>query len=188
MAVIGHSAGAGAAYRMAGSDDRIRSFIAYSIGSGGSGGGEQGTPTTAAPPVPDVPGMVMRGTKDGIIPAAASKKVYDGMNAPKALATFAGGGHLLFSDICLIGKDQGGLVSLVHQTGLQIPADLLRLASDGCQPGALDPTDAFPAIDHLSVAFLRWTLGIDEKPVGLDPSVAEAFPKANLTLESDLPS
>jgi len=44
----------------------------------------------------------------------------------------------------------------------------------------------FPAIDHLSVAFLRWTLGIDEDPVGLDPSVAEAFPKANLTLESDL--
>jgi hypothetical protein len=79
-------------------------------------------------------------------------------------------------------------VSLVHQTGLQLPPDLLRLASDGCQPGALDPTLAFPAIDHLSVAFLRWTLGIDKKPVGLDPSVAEAFPKANLTLESDLPS
>ena len=185
VAVIGHSAGAGAAYRMAGTDDRIRSFIAYSIGSGGGG---QGTPTTEAPAVPDIPGMVMRGTKDGIIPAAASKKVYDGMNAPKVLATFAGGGHLLFSDICLIGKDQGGLVSLVRQTGLQIPPDLLRLASDGCQPEALDPTDAFPAIDHLSVSFLRWTLGIDEEPVGLDPSVADAFPKANLTVESDLTS
>ena len=33
VAVTGHSAGAGAAYRLAGSDDRIDAFIAYSIGT-----------------------------------------------------------------------------------------------------------------------------------------------------------
>ena len=38
---------------------------------------------------------------------------------------------------------------------------------------------------NLSVAFLRWTLGIDKEPVGLDPAVAEAFPKARLTLETE---
>jgi len=35
------------------------------------------------------------------------------------------------------------------------------------------------------VAFLRSALGIDPKPVGLDPSVAKAFPSAHLTLTAD---
>lgn len=182
VAVAGHSAGAGAAYRMAASDDRIKAFVAYSVGLGG---GDRGTGTTEAPAVPDVPGLVMRGSADGIIEPARTQEVYDGMQPPKALATFEGAGHLVFSDICLIGKDQGGLVSLVEQTGLPIPDNLLRLASDGCEDDALDPADAFGAIDHLSVAFLRWTLGIDDEPVGLDPAVAKAFPDAHLTLETD---
>ena len=180
VSVIGHSAGAAAAYRLAGTDDRIRSFISYAVGLGGG----EGAPTTTKPVVPKVPGMVMRGSADGIIAPERSKAVYDGMQPPKALATFDGGGHLLFSDICLIGKDQGGLVSLVHQTGLAIPASLLKLASDGCGAKDLDPRAAFPAIDHLSVAFLRWTLGIDKEPVGLDPAVADSFPKAHLTLQT----
>lgn len=181
VSVLGHSAGASAAYQLAGTDKRIRSFIAYSIGFGD----DDGTTTTSPPPVPKVPGLVMRGSADGIIAPARSKQVYDGMQTPKELATFGGAGHLVFTDICLIGKDQGGLVSLVNQTGLPIPASMLRLADDGCGANALSPSDAFGAIDHLSVAFLRWTLGIDEEPVGLGPGVAKAFPKAHLTLGSD---
>jgi len=175
VAVIGHSAGAVAAYDLAATDRRIKSFISYSV--------RLDRPAGPVPPrSPEVPGMVMAATSDGIIPLAANRNVYRRMKAPKYLVTIADAGHLVFSDICLIGRRQGGLVSLVHQIGLKIPPDLLKLAGDGCQKGDLDPRKAFPAIDHLSVAFLRSTLNVDPEPVGLDPSIAKAFPAAGITL------
>ncbi|MGI8754389.1 MAG: alpha/beta hydrolase family protein [Acidimicrobiales bacterium] len=181
VAVVGHSAGASAAYEEASADPRIKAFIAYSIGLDGGPDGAK----TKPPPIPKVPGMVLFGTADGIIEPSASRKVYAAMAAPKYQVAIANAGHLVFSDICLIGKDKGGLVALVKQAGLDLPANLLRLADDGCGPDALDPAKAFPAIDHLSVAFLRHELGLDPKPIGLDPSVTKSFTDAKVTLTAD---
>ncbi len=181
VAVVGHSAGARAAYLTAGSDERIDAFIAYSVGL--TGGPD--APAADPPPTPDVPGMVMIGDADGIIPADTSREVYAGMAAPKYLVEIADAGHLVFSDLCLIGGEQGGLVALVAEAGLELPESLLRLASDGCEDDALVPTKAFPAINHFSVAFLRYALGIDEEPVGLDVETAEAFSTADVSFESD---
>lgn len=178
VAVIGHSAGAGASYRTASSDDRIDALIAYSVGLGGGPDGDE-----EPPPVPEVPAMVMGGTADGIIPFDATETVYDGLGAPKYLVTIEGAGHLVFSDLCLIGRDLGGLAGLIDEVGLDLPDNLTRLAKDGCEEGDLDPLDAFPAIDHLSVAFLRSTLGIDSEPVGLDPAVTDQFTEATVTLD-----
>ena len=61
------------------------------------------------------------------------------MQPPKYLVTFGGAGHNVFSDICEIGRSEGGIVKLVHQIGLDIPASLLKLASDGCLPSNLEP-------------------------------------------------
>ena len=52
------------------------------------------------------PGMVMLGDGDGIIPAEASRAVYEGMDTPKHLVEIAEAGHLVFSDLCLIGREQ----------------------------------------------------------------------------------
>lgn len=180
VAVAGHSAGARAAYLTAGSDPRVKAFIAYSVGLR-----RDGDDTSPLPPVPTVPGMVMLGTEDGIIPADTSREIYDGMQAPKYKVEIADAGHLVFSDICLIGKDQGGLVALVKEAGLDLPDQLLKLASDGCEPTKLDPAKAFGAIDHFSVAFLRSSLGIDAKPVGLDAATAKQFTSADVTLTAD---
>ncbi len=181
VAVAGHSAGASAAYLTASAEDRVRAFISYSVGTGRPD--EDGK--VAERPVPKVPGMVMLGTLDGIIEPSASRAVYEGMEPPKYLVEIADAGHLAFSDICLIGKDQGGLVQLTKEAGLDLGDQLLRLASDGCEPDKLDPTKAFPAIDHFSVAFLRYELGIDPEPVGLDEATAASFKTADVTLTSD---
>jgi predicted dienelactone hydrolase len=181
VAVAGHSAGASAAYLTASSDDRVKAFISYSVGTGRPD--EDGT--VPERPVPDVPGMVMLGSADGIIEPSASKQVYEGMAPPKYLVEIADAGHLVFSDICLIGKDKGGLVQLTKEAGLDLGDELLRLASDGCEPDKLDPAKAFGAIDHFSVAFLRYELGIDPEPVGLDEATAESFETADVTLTSD---
>lgn len=179
VAVTGHSAGAYAAYAEASADKRIKAFISYSVGLGGEG---RKGPT---PPVPTVPGMIMLGETDGIIPAAKTRAVYEGMNAPKYLVEIAGAGHLVFSDICLIGRDQGGLVALTKQAGLDLPPELLKLASDGCEKGDLLPSKAYDAINHFSVAFLRYYLGVDPKPVGLTPDTAKAFKTADVTMVAD---
>lgn len=159
VAVTGHSAGAGAAYRLASSDSRIKAFISYSVGFGGQGG--------AAPAPPPKPGMVMLGTTDGVIPPDSSRQLWDTMAKPKYRVEIAGAGHLVFSDICEIGKAQGGIVAIVKRLNLPIPDNLLKLGSDGCDPGSLDPTKAFGSINHLSVAFLRFELGLDQQPRGL---------------------
>jgi hypothetical protein len=111
--------------------------------------------------------MVMLGTRDGIIPPAESEKVYAGMQSPKYLVKVGDAGHLVFSDICLIGRSQGGLVGIVKTIKLPIPDSLLKLGSDGCTKDHPLPEKAFPAIDQLSIAFFRSALGIDAAPVGL---------------------
>ena len=98
--------------------------------------------------------MVMLGTDDGIIPAESSRTVFEGMATPKYLVEVGGAGHLVFSDICLIGGDKGGVIAIADQVG--IPVDQFRqLGTDGCTEEHPPVEDAFPAINDLSVDFLR---------------------------------
>jgi len=172
----GHSAGAGAAYRFASEDPRVKAWISYSVGFGGRGG--------PPPAAPKKPGMVMLGTTDGIIDPAASEQVYAGMNTPKYLVKVADGGHLVFSDICLIGRSAGGITAIAKALNLPIPPELLKLGSDGCEDTHPPVEKAFPAIDQLTVAFYRDALGIDEQPVGLDTEAVQDL-GADVTVESD---
>ncbi len=159
VVAAGHSAGAGAAYQFASADPRVKAWISYSVGFDGQGG--------PAPKAPAKPGMVMLGTTDGIIPPASSRKVYAAMNAPKYLVQIPRAGHLVFSDICLIGRSSGGIVGIAKALKLGIDPKLLKLGSDGCMSDHPRPELAFPAIDQLSVGFFRWALHIDAQPVGL---------------------
>ena len=162
VAVAGHSAGAGAAYRMASSDDRIDAVATYSVGTGGDEG---------LPEAPDVPALVMLGERDGIIPPEATREVYEGLSAPRYLAEVPDSGHLVFSDLCLIGADQDGLIGIVEAIELPIPDDLKALGSDGCDPAEYLPADeAFPSIDSLSIAFLDGYLRDD--PAAVDALAA----------------
>ena len=177
VAVIGHSAGAGAAYQTAASDDRIDAFVAMSLGNGREGEGLGDVPT--------VPGLVMLGDADGVIPAATTREVFDGLPTPRYLLEIADAGHLVFSDICLIGADEGGLVALIEETGIDIPASLIPLASDGCREEDPPVTDAFGAIDATTVAFLRAELDDDADAAALlvDGPVEVGAAEVTLTAE-----
>jgi hypothetical protein len=128
--------------------------------------------------------MVMLGTTDGIIEPAASEQVYAGMNAPKYLVKIGDAGHLVFSDICLIGRSSGGITAIAKSLDLPIPEELLKLGSDGCEDTHPPVEKAFPAIDQLSLAFFRNALGIDEEPVGLDTEAVSGL-GADVTVESN---
>ena len=116
VAVTGHSAGAGAAYRMAAADDRIDAYASYSVGDGGRG--------EPLPEPPDLPALIMLGEEDGIIPPDATRDLYEGLSAPRYLAEIPDSGHLVFSDLCLIGADKGGLIGIAEEIELPIPENL----------------------------------------------------------------
>ena len=173
VAAAGHSAGACSAYLLAAADARVKAWISYAVAIGGK--------KCPAPPAPKKPGMVMLGTTDGLIPPAASVKVYDGMRSPKYLVQIARAGHLVFSDICLIGRSKGGVIGIAKAIKLPIPPSLYKLGSDGCTSDHPPAETAFPAIDDLSVAFFRWALHVDAAPVGID-TAAVAGLGANVTV------
>lgn len=181
VAVAGHSAGAGASYRMAATDDRIDAFATYSIGSGSE---EDPLPE----PAPTQPVLVMLGDRDGVIEPDATREVYEGLGAPKYLAEVGNSGHLVFSDLCLIGADQGGLIAIVEEIDLDIPDNLKRLGSDGCDTEEYLPADeAFPAIDALSVAFFRTYLDEEDGAAdALAPGPVEGLDgEAEVTLTAE---
>lgn len=163
VAAAGHSAGAGAAYTVATTDERIDAVVAYSL---------RGPDDVA---VPTVPGLVMYGDADATIEPEVTRAAYEAMASPRYLLEIVDAGHLVFSDVCLIGADRGGIVAIVETIGLDIPDDMLRLASDGCQDDLPPVEDAAPAIDAVSVAFLRVYLdGDDGAAASLVPDAVTA--------------
>ena len=178
IGVTGESAGASDAYVMASTDDRIDAFISYSLG----GGRPDASGKTVERPVPKVPGMVMAGGADGIIPAADSKAIFEKMNTPKYFVETADMGHVGFTDVCLIGADQGGIVGIVKAAGIDLPATTIRLAGDGCGKKYLPPKEGFKAVQNFTVAFLRGYLGVDPEPIGLDQATADQFAPAKVTI------
>ena len=121
---------------------------------------------------------------DGRIMAPAkSVQVYNAMHSPKYLVKISKAGHLVFSDICLIARDKGGITGIAKAIKLPIPQSLLKLGSDGCESTHPIAWTAFPTIDQLSVAFFRSALGIDPQPVGLD-SAAVANLGADVSVAS----
>lgn len=176
VAVVGHSAGASAAYALAAADPRIDAFASLSLGRGGD---------DAIGAAPTVPGLVMLGDADGIIDPGTTREVFATLATPRLLLELPGAGHLVFSDLCLIGAEQGGLTGIVATIGLDIPENLLRLASDGCGDAYPPVTDAFPAIDATTLAFLRATFDPDDPAAALlESGPVDAGPgEANLTVE-----
>lgn len=174
VAVTGHSAGASAAYAAASTDDRVDAFISYSLER----------PAGVGPP--KVPGLVMAAAEDATITADVTRRAYEGMSSPKYLLELAEAGHLVFTDVCLMGRSQGGLAAIVEEIGLDIPEDLLGLATDGCQPDLLPVEEAFPAIDGVSVAFLRRHLDGDEAAADvLQPAAVDGQEGWHASLTAD---
>ena len=159
VAAIGHSAGGRTILGLAADPEvgpRIDTYVSLASGAWDSG------------ELPDVPSLFMSGTGDDIVDPAVTIEAYTSAPAPKRLYQFEGAGHLAFSDICAIGADQGGVLALADTFGIEIPADLRRLASDGCYPDETPPADVWPAVCHFTTAHLRAVWGIDPTPVGLD--------------------
>jgi pimeloyl-ACP methyl ester carboxylesterase len=167
VVAVGHSAGGGAAYALA-ADGTVAAYVALASPAGPPEGGSPAT----------VPALFAAGTADAIAQIDRVRAAYEAAAAPKALAELDQVTHTAFTDVCEIGVDRGGVLQIALEAGIPVPEVVLRLYGDSCDPQYTASTDAWPAIRHLTTAHVRAALGIDAAPVGLDDSLAGAYPFA----------
>ncbi|MEO9137693.1 MAG: dienelactone hydrolase family protein [Jatrophihabitans sp.] len=177
IAAVGHSLGGAVSEGVAASDPRVTTFIGLAGATVGSFGQSSSAATST---VPDKPGMLMVGTRDQVVDPAGMAKAYAAMKAPKRFVTMQGFGHLAFADICQIGGGQGGLTALAKQAGVPLPAQLKKLATDGCEPPATPVTSGWPVIRQAVTAQLRHVFGFDPTTAALT-GLKAAFPKVVAT-------
>ena len=161
VGAVGHSAGGGAIQEFAAADRRVTTFVGLA-------------PGTREGKLPRQPGLIMAGTTDGVIPSDRIISAYDKLKGPKRLVV-VNGGHHAFSDLCEVGADKGGLLAVADILHLPVPDQLKSLATDGCEPPSLPPTQAWPAIRQATVAHLRHAFGFDHSSRGLR-GLVKAFP------------
>jgi hypothetical protein len=139
-------------------------------------------PAAGTTPPEGKPGMIIQGTADKVVVPADTERLYGRLKGPKRLVLIDGAGHNAFDDACTIGAAHGGLVAFIHQ--LPLPASFQAIATDGCTTPDLVPPAPWPLIDHLVVAQLRWGLGVDAAPVGLDAGLSGAFSPIGVSITS----
>lgn len=171
VGALGHSAGGAASEAWAATDPRVTTFVAMAGATVGAFGESEDGPGSI---VPKVPGLIMAGRSDKVVSAADLQNAYSALRKPKRYVE-VGGGHHAFSDICEVGASAGGLLAVADAIGFPVPERLARLAADGCNPPALPPTEAWPAIRHVTVAYLRHVFGFDRTDAALR-GLVKAYP------------
>jgi len=166
VAATGHSMG-GAAVSTLIDDAKISS--ATLLASGGFG---------ETPPGKSM--MMLWGTADRVAKPSSLQTAFD--KQPKGARSIGVNlaGHMAFTDLCVVGRDRGGVLQIAKDHGIKVEDLVVTLASDGCgtQPGGaayLSPEDGWPVIDHYVTAQIRSAFGIDKAPIGLDDAAKSCF-------------
>ena len=164
VGVLGHSSGGGTAVTMADSP-AVRTYVALA-------------PAPGTPPSNHKPGLIMDGSTDAVVPPTDVNQLYQALPAPKRLIVIRDTGHNVFDDVCTVGENGKRLSDFLKQV-TSANEGLLGWATavpDGCDPPDVFPTTARPLIDQATTAQMRYGLGIDTHPVGLDRGLDNAFP------------
>jgi dienelactone hydrolase len=164
VAVTGHSAG-GAAVLAVAVEPEFRAWMTYATGGGGYTSGEG----------PDKPSFMMAGMNDEIALPAYIERGYERQAPEKRYLGIDRMGHLGFTDICAVGRDQGGVLQIAIDHGVEVPDFFLELGRDGCGEEDLPAEDGWPIVSHYTTAQLKHALGINSMAAGLDDESASCF-------------
>lgn len=160
VAVSGHSMGGGATMVVA-PDPQIHTWFTLASPAPGS--------------APGKPFLMMAGMTDNVAVIDEVRQGYTKKAAPKRFAAISSAGHLAFTDICTIARDQGGLFGLAQKYGVEVNDLLATIGSDGCHQENLPAEEGWPIIDHYVTAHLRAAFSIDAPPAGLDGPASACF-------------
>lgn len=128
--------------------------------------------------------LFISGSKDGLT-TARDISAYSQMQDPVwRHIEIDGAGHLAFTDICVIGREKGGILKIAENNGVEVPLLVSILATDGCRRNDLRAEIAWPMIAHFTVAelFDVWQMG-DPLDAYLDEDAAACFGDLTKTFE-----
>jgi dienelactone hydrolase len=167
VGAIGHSAGATTAF-----DALADSHIEVAVGWAPA------APSTTV--TSDKPTMVVGAGDDLAVTPTAVDATYRSLPAPTRKVVIEGGGHNSFTDLCVVTRDGGGMVTMAVEQHL-VPDALAKVLLNGCEPNALAPERFWPVAQHFTVPELRLALGEDVPPAALSTDAARAFPGLTVT-------
>lgn len=172
VAVSGHSAGGNEAAQAL-RDERIRAGVLFTP----AGTPEPGTRDTEA--------LVIAGSRDRITAPESVRMVYEGLEGVRWWLNIRDAGHLAFSDLCIIGRDDGGLVGVASRYGITNASTFEQLATDGCTDEDTPAEETWALQRHAGMAFLADALELPgAAALALGP-IAECF--GDLVLEAEGP-
>ncbi len=160
VAVVGQSAGAGAARRFA-----LREDVSTWVGWAPS--------ISADSSDPGVPALLIAADDDMVIDVEEVTTFAESAAAQVTLLVLSNSGHNSFTDTCPAIVEQGGLVPYADQ--LMVDRRLLELGEDGCLASDTPAGELWPVIAHATVAQIRHRIGFDDGSA-LDPGrITELF-------------
>jgi predicted dienelactone hydrolase len=159
VAVMGHSMGGAAATAMT-EENGISTLVL--LASPGFGASKK-------------PVLMMGGTEDGFGTTESLDKAYERQPKGKRYVSIKGAGHLAFTDLCVIGRERGGLLQIAVDNGVEVNAIVQKLSRDGCEPDELRAEEAWPLVNHYVTAHLASQLGIDPAPRGFGDGASRCF-------------
>jgi len=145
IAIAGHSAG-GFALAELGDEAGVQMLIP--MAAGGTDG-----------PATGVFSLVMAAVDDQVVEWRQAEEGYAQTPGEKMLLGLTNAGHLAYSDICAIGRERGGLIALLQESGITLPegADemFLRLGTDGCAAEQMSPERGWAIINEVTTSHLQ---------------------------------
>jgi hypothetical protein len=173
---VGHSAGGGAIFDAA-SDPRVVSYVPLSSGVGRE--------LAAGQSAPAKPVLLITGDNDAVAQVDEVREAFAALPSPKWYAELAGATHLdAFSDLCTLGVEQGGILQIAIDAGVAVPEIVGRLFGNECVVAPPSPEEGWEPVRHLVTSFARFTLGIDDTPIGLDGSLESSYAAVPIAWEA----
>lgn len=119
--------------------------------------------------------LVLAAGRDGVVSPDSQLASYDRLEGPKTLVTIKNAGHLAYSEICSLGRDDGGILAIAQRNSVNVPNIVARLGYDGCADDFIEPTRAFEIINYASTAVLEETLYCSSKAGQALKDIASRF-------------
>ena len=165
MGIVGHSAGGGTALRVASAWPELAVYIPMTAGASREPGD-----------MPATRSLWVAGGIDASVSVDSVRNGYQRAAAPKRYLSVENAGHLLPSDLCAIGAEDGGIIEIAKRAGLPVPANIERLGTDGCQEEALAAELGWAVVRDAVTSVLLESFGaLGDAPV-LGADVVERYP------------
>jgi hypothetical protein len=166
----GHSAGGGAVGKpsIALKHSGIQVIIPMAAGGSAPGGDLKSS-------------MIMSAGNDGIAQPSGQQTGYDTDTKPaKRFVQIEKAGHLVFSDLCAIGADKGGILAIAQKYNVTNAGLLASLGSDGCKATAkytpLTPQEGWDIVNYATSAQFEETLMCSAGMTAKLTAIQQRFP------------